>query len=97
MEITPVDRSAVPVTAPAPHTPAEIATENREIVRAVKALNGSEMFRDENQLVFRRDPETRRMVIRLVNPRTDEVMAQIPAEYILRMAEDLKTKTPSPE
>jgi uncharacterized FlaG/YvyC family protein len=94
MEITAVDRSSLPLTVPVAAVP-ENQAENREIVRAVKAVNGAEMF-GENQLVFRRDPETHRMVIRLVNPQTEEVMAQIPAEYVLRLSEDLKPKTSPP-
>jgi hypothetical protein len=93
MEITAVDRSGLAMSAPAPVAPDAQAAENREIVRAVKAVNGTEMFGQDNQLVFRRDPETHRMVIRLVDPKTEEVLAQIPEEYILRLAEDLKAKT----
>ncbi len=93
MEITAVDRSGLGMSAPAVNAPAPVPAENRDVVRAVKALNGSEMFGDEKELVFRRDPETNRMVIRLVNPKTDEVLAQIPAEYVLRLAEDLKGKS----
>jgi len=94
MEITAVDRSALPSTVPVAAIP-EAQAENRDVVRAVKALNGTEMF-GENELIFRRDPETHRMVIRLINPQTEEVMAQIPAEYVLRLAEDLKPKSAAP-
>ena len=94
MEITAVDRNAQVHAAPVATIPVE-ATENREIVRAVKALNGTEMFGQENQLMFRRDPETRRMVIRVVNRETEEVVSQIPAEYVLRLAQDLTRKTAS--
>lgn len=97
MEITAVNRSASAPTAPTPVTPVEQSTEHRDVVRAVQALNASEMFGDEKQLVFRRDPETRRMVIRLIDRNTEEVLQQIPAEYVLRLAEDLKPKTPAPE
>ena len=90
MEITAVDRSAQPLVAPAAAVPVDRANENREVVRAVKALNGTEMFGEENQLQFRRDPETQRMVIRVVNRKTEEVISQIPPEYVLRLAEDLK-------
>jgi flagellar protein FlaG len=93
MEITAVDRSAQPQTAPVATIPVEQAAENRDVVRAIKALNGTEMFGEENQLMFRRDPETQRMVIRVVNRQTEEVVSQIPAEYVLRLAEDLKPKT----
>ena len=95
MEITAVDRSALPLSTPISVLP-EAQAENRDVVRAVKALNGAEMF-GENELVFRRDPETHRMVIRLINPQTEEVMAQIPAEYVLRLAEDLKPKSGASE
>lgn len=93
MEITAVDRSGHPMAAPAEAVPAAQAAENREIVKAVQAVNGTEMFGDESQLVFQRDPESHRMVVRLVNRKTGEVIAQIPPEYVLRLAEDLKPKT----
>ena len=94
MEITAVDRSAAhAASVPVAPVPMDQAAENREIVRAVKALNGTEMFGQENQLTFRRDPETQRMVIRVVNRKTDEVISQIPAEYVLRLAAELKPKS----
>jgi len=92
MEITAVERSAQPHVAPVATIPADQAAENREVVRAVKALNGTEMFGEENQLTFRRDPQSQRMVIRVVNRETEEVVSQIPAEYLLRLAEDLAPK-----
>ena len=92
MEITAIDRNAQPHAAPVATIPVEQAAENREVVRAVKALNATEMFGQENQLLFRRDPESQRMVVRVVNRKTEEVVSQIPAEYILRLAEDLKPK-----
>jgi uncharacterized FlaG/YvyC family protein len=92
MEITAVERSAQPHVAPVATIPADQAAENREVVRAVKALNGTEMFGEENQLTFRRDPQSQRMVIRVVNRVTEEVVSQIPAEYLLRLAEDLAPK-----
>jgi uncharacterized FlaG/YvyC family protein len=82
------------MVAPAATVPVDQAAENREVVKAVKALNGTEMFGDDNQLTFRRDPETQRMVIRVVNRKTEEVVTQIPPEYVLRLAEDLKRQLP---
>jgi len=89
MDITPVDRAAA-VPAPAANTaPVDKAAENREVVQAVKALNGTEMFGD-NELDFQRDPQTRRMVVRVVNRKTQEVISQVPPEYVLRLAESMK-------
>ena len=70
--------------------PVEKAAENREVVQAIKAVNGTEMFGQDNQLMFQRDPESQRMVVRVVNRKTNEVVSQIPAEYVLRLAEELE-------
>lgn len=90
MDITAVNRSLQ--TAPAHTTPVPVdqAAENREVVQAVKALNGTELFGQDNQLRFQKDPRSGRMVIRVVNSKTNEVISQIPPEYVLRLAEDMK-------
>src|SRR5689334_15235182 len=88
MEITGIDRPAPGLHSPAPVAPVDQAAEAREIVKAVKALNGTEMFGPENELLFRKDPESKRMVVRLVNRKTREVVTQVPAEYVLRLAQD---------
>ena len=93
MEILGIDRSAQPHATPVAAIPIDQAAENREVVQAVKAVNATEMFGQENQLMFRRDPESHRMVVRVVNRKTEEVITQIPAEYVLRLAEDLKPKS----
>jgi uncharacterized FlaG/YvyC family protein len=91
MEISPINRSAgTPATAPVPVIPADQAAANRDVVQAIKAVNGAELFGQDNQLTFQRDIETQRMVIRMVNRRTNEVISQIPAEYVLRLSQDLK-------
>jgi uncharacterized FlaG/YvyC family protein len=48
------------------------------------------MFGEDNGLVFQRDPQTQRMVIKIVNRKTQDVISQIPPEYVLRLAESLK-------
>jgi|HubBroStandDraft_4_1064222.scaffolds.fasta_scaffold1770541_1 flagellar protein FlaG len=92
MDVTSVNQGVqVPsAAAPAPTTPVDKAAENREVIQAVKALNGSEMFGQDNELLFQKDQETHRMVIRVVNKNTQEVISQIPAEYVLRLAETPK-------
>jgi uncharacterized FlaG/YvyC family protein len=92
MDIVSFNRTvqAPPVTAPV--VPADQAAENREVVQAVRAVNGAEMFGQDNILTFQRDALTNRMVVRVVNRKTNEVVSQVPAEYVLRLAEDLKQK-----
>jgi uncharacterized FlaG/YvyC family protein len=84
-----VSRSAA-LPAATPAIPADRAAENREVVQAVKALNAAEMFGRENELVFQRDHRTQRMLLRVVNRRTREVVSQVPPESVLRLAEDLR-------
>lgn len=81
---------ALPVVASAAPTPVENAAEKRDVVQAVKAVNGSEMFGPENELRFQTDPHTQRMVVRVVNKKTNEVLSQIPPEYVLNLAAGLK-------
>jgi flagellar protein FlaG len=93
MDIAGVNNSSVPIAAtPTYQTPGDStsnSTSNRDVVQAVKALNGSEMF-GENELTFQKDPQTHRMVIKIINRNTQEVVEQIPPEYVLALAEDLK-------
>ena len=87
MEISGIDRLPPGPQAREPGVPASTAVEARDVVQAIKALNGAEMFGPENELRFQKDLQTRRMVVRLVNRKTSEVVTQVPAEYILRLAE----------
>jgi uncharacterized FlaG/YvyC family protein len=95
MDIPGVNNSmSVPVTQ-APRIPPEVAAENRSLVRAVNALNGTKMFGHDNHLIFERDPYTKRMVLQVVNGKTHEVVFQIPSKEVLRLAEDLKPQQPN--
>jgi uncharacterized FlaG/YvyC family protein len=76
--------------APAPTVTVDKTAEKREVVQAVKAVNGTEMFGANNELRFQRDPETNRFVVVVINKKTREVLSQVPEEYVLRLAEDLK-------
>ena len=90
MDISAINRGITGVHAPDPVLPVDKVAEKREVVRAIKAVNGTEMFGPENELRFQRDPETNRFVVKVVNRKTREVISQVPEEYILRLAEDLK-------
>ena len=90
MDITGVSGlGQTPVSTPAPVAPEQLA-ENRDLVQAVKALNAAASFGDDNELAFLMDRTTRLPVIRIVNRKTNEVVDQIPPEYVLRLAEELR-------
>lgn len=79
-----------PLTAAYLPVPAEKLTQQRELIQAVKAVNVAELFGQNNELSFLLDRETNRTVVRLIDRKTNEVIRQIPPEYILRMAEELR-------
>lgn len=65
---------------------AEQLAEKREIVQAVQALNKAEAFGQDQELTFTFDRDSRRTVLKIVNRTTGEVVNQIPAEHVLRLA-----------
>ena len=90
MDVNALSRITQAIPAAATAITPDKAAENREVVQAVKAVNNTEMFGEDNGLVFQRDPQTQRMVIKIVNRKTWDVISQIPPEYVLRLAESLK-------
>jgi len=68
-------------------TPRERAEQTR-LIQAVKSVNQSGVFGSSDELTFTTDAETGRPVIRLINKETNELIRQIPAEYLLRLSED---------
>ncbi len=91
MDVSAINRLVQPLAATAPVAPVEQPPEHREIIQAVKALNAAEMFGQQNELLFHMDRQSRRIVVQVVNRQTQEVITQVPPEYVLRLAEDLRS------
>lgn len=89
MEISSIQTAAHYATAPV-QTP-ERPAEHRELIRAVHALNKTDLFGENRELSFAVDRDTKRPVIRIVDRKTREVIQQIPPEYALRMAEEIRS------
>jgi uncharacterized FlaG/YvyC family protein len=68
------------------------ATERRQILQATKALNQHQAFGPDNEVVFSIDPKSGRAITRVVNSDTQEVVMQIPPEYVLELAQDFSKK-----
>lgn len=75
-----------------PAAPTPIHQDQRELVHAIKAVNGAELFGQDNELSFIMDRSTRRMVVRIVNRTTGDVVDQIPEQYVLDLAAQLDEK-----
>jgi flagellar protein FlaG len=91
MEIGSVQINQPAPSASQPHMQ-EVKAEDRQIIKAVKALNATELFGQNSELTFVLDRDTRRPLVRIVDRETREVIRQIPPEYALRMAEDFKLR-----
>jgi uncharacterized FlaG/YvyC family protein len=62
------------------------------VVQAVKAVNQSGMFGQGEELAFQMDSATKRLVVQIIDKaRPRKVISQIPPEYVLRMAQSLKS------
>jgi flagellar protein FlaG len=82
--------SGLLLTAAAPVASAEKLPQQRELIQAVKAVNVAELFGQNSELTFVLDHETHRPLVRLVDRNTNEVIRQIPPEYVLRIAAELR-------
>ena len=91
MDISSINNLTQHVSAPAePNAPRPVSQDQRTLIQAVKAVNASEMLGQQNELTFIMDRTSRRALVRIVNRKTGELVEQIPPEYVLRMAEELK-------
>ena len=91
MNIASTNNPLMPVAAPVePVAAREVLQDQRELIHAVRAINASGILGEQNELTFVLERGTRRAVARIVNKETREVVQQIPAEYVLRMAEEMK-------
>ncbi len=79
-----------PLAAASLLAPVEKLPQHRELIQAVKAVNVAELFGQNSELTFVLDRETHRPVVRLIDRKTNEVIRQIPPEYVLRMAQELR-------
>ena len=59
------------------------------LAQAVQAVNNSDLLGPENELTFVVDKAAHMVVIRLVNKDTREMIEQIPAQDVVRIAEEL--------
>jgi uncharacterized FlaG/YvyC family protein len=61
----------------------------RATIRAVNAINTSAALGSDNELTYSVDRAAHVVVVKLIDKQTGSVVQQIPAEYVLKMAEEL--------
>jgi flagellar protein FlaG len=90
VDISAINPKAAALVTAVPAASQATFAENRDLIQAVRAINETEFLGSDNELSFARDQETGRPVIRIVDRTTKEVIRQVPSEYILRVAQDLR-------
>ena len=91
MDTKTVEKAALPVPLPDTKLDQKQATERRELVKAIKAINATEFFGENYELTFVLDRETHRPLMRIVDRQTREVIRQLPPEYAVRLAQEMRT------
>ena len=59
------------------------------LVQAVKVVNDAQSFGPTSEVTFSLDRGTNKPIMRIIDRETHEVIAQLPPEYLLRMAAQL--------
>ncbi len=68
------------------------AANNRAVSSAVRLLNASAAEGSSHQFSIAIDPVTRQAVVRVVDSVTNELVEQLPSEYILKVAQQLSER-----
>lgn len=89
MEISAIVRTA-PATELPYQRPVHLEAQDRELIRAVKKVNEAGLLGSDSELTFILDRETRKLVVRIVDRETKEVIRQIPGESVLRLASSIR-------
>ncbi|MBI1754591.1 MAG: flagellar protein FlaG [Acidobacteria bacterium] len=63
----------------------------QQLVQAVRTVNATGIVGQDRVMTIVIDQDTRRPVIRIVDEGTQEVVRQIPAEYVLQLARNLRS------
>ncbi len=92
MDTKAIENVVLPVPVPDHTLDQQLATERRELVKAIKAINATEFFGENYELTFILDKETHRPLMRIIDRETREVIRQLPPEYTLRLAEEIRSR-----
>jgi flagellar protein FlaG len=92
MDVSSISPGGLSVPPQSQSVSVEQAAQRRELIQAAKSVNDSGIL-GRNQLVFLLDSQTHRPIIRVEDRETHEIVLQIPAEYVLRLAQDLRTSS----
>ena len=70
-------------------------TGNQSLIQAVQAMNDSQLSGEDGEWTLAIDQQTRLPVIRIISRQTDQVVMQLPAEYILQLQQIMQGRPDS--
>lgn len=73
-------------------TPKSSSAEQQALIQAVKAVNSAGLLGQDQELTLWLVPNLHQTVVRVVNRDTREVVAEIPTERALQLAQELRSK-----
>ena len=90
MEIGKVDayRQWAVAAVPVPLSPKDRIQQDK-LIKAVHVVNQSKLAGQNREMTYSVDPTSHRLIIKLVDTATQEVIRQVPSEELLRFAEEL--------
>jgi uncharacterized FlaG/YvyC family protein len=65
--------------------------ENQALIQAVQQMNDSQVAGEDGEWTLSIDQQTRLPVIRITSRQTDQVVMQLPAEYVLQLQQILQS------
>ena len=86
MTINPLASAALESSFSPAERSADQTAQRRQLVQAIQQINGTSAVPEGHEISIFLDPATKQPVTKLVDSQTREVISQIPAEYILRIA-----------
>jgi uncharacterized FlaG/YvyC family protein len=96
MEIAGANNSNIGLVQNSDPASTKQAMANRDLVRAVNTVNAAKAFGSSKEITFQMDAGTKTPVIRIIDKETNQVVDQIPAEYILQLAASLGATASNP-
>lgn len=91
MEVGKVEGIAGFAAAPINHALSpQQRVEQEQLIQAVAAVNEARVFGESTELTFSFDRRTNKLILQIVDRETQEVVRQIPPEFLRRLADDLR-------
>ena len=71
-------------------SPTPASAEQRAAIQTVKAIDPQELFGEDSEFRYIFDRKLQEMIVRVIDQKTGDVKLQIPAEYLVQLAEEMK-------